>query len=1095
MGIFDNVADVPGQLSSQALQISLVFEPGVPAAGQATLSWNIPVPDNPAAKPAYAGIVIVASPQPLTGHNIPKDGLSFIGDPTFDPDKFSGDTIGGAPVIAYIYEPDVIASGGTPTTSVVINDYDKTKNYYICGYSCDAQRRYDHNGSRAYSDRIGRPDEIGTPASQTVLLGFNPNNLTSGVLPTAGTGLIVGATYQFQVVYDSQFPHGKHGVKSILISFDGSVAGTYGDMVKEINKQLAIKSCNIGCYVSPVVPGQGIYYWDGSKLWMWNGTGLVLVDNVIVQSTDPSDIAIGTYWYNPTTKTLTIWDGTVWSPVLYITSSYDPTNPPPGSWWWDGTNAFSRCGNTWCEVLPADTFISTTDPSCPATPVDCAFWYNSSTTSLQTYNGTQWIPAYAVAWSVAPNAIDLGSYWYDLTNNILYIRDAGPIWDVQPFISSTIDPALNPTNAVVAGTLWYDPTTEVLNLRNSLNNAWIVTPVLVWPTDPTDVVSCDLWFDDSGSSPGILKQWDIVNSTWNPVTPYFNQSTDPFGAPTIPEGAVWYNPSTMTLSVWIGNGWESVPYVNWITDPTVPSNGTVWYDTTNDKWYVWGSPNTSAWNEISPIISTSLPNSLPVGQLWFNTSIPNTLNQWNGTTWADVPFTTTAPTLKKGQNWYDTTTDKLYQWDGSQWIYIRPTIYCKFDAQGNLVFETTGRGSSYVVMIPIPNGISYMASSLVVFGTGAADYVNDVGTQNAYYPYGAPGGRSLFDIPIAGGFYYDGLYSGLDYFGDFSGNIGNGVGPIDAWISFNAPGIESGIPYRVLPINPGAFLWSNLTPTANILVPSCGEDGVSGTPSYNELGVGTDGSPDERRQIMKQTRAQLGYPTVTVELTDYQLDLAVQNALETFRQRSSMSVKRACFFLDIKPYQQHYVLSNKAVNYNKIVTVMAGYRFTSAFLSQAMGSGVYGQVVLQHLYNMGTFDLLSYHIVSQYVEQLELMFATRLTYVWDESKRRIDFHQSFTRPERILLDVTLEKTEQEIFLDRYAKRWIQQFTLAEAMDTLAQIRGKYASLPGAGGNVTLNALDLRTQAKEIRDTLFAELDDLVVQDVESYGAYGSIVMG
>jgi hypothetical protein len=290
-------------------------------------------------------------------------------------------------------------------------------------------------------------------------------------------------------------------------------------------------------------------------------------------------------------------------------------------------------------------------------------------------------------------------------------------------------------------------------------------------------------------------------------------------------------------------------------------------------------------------------------------------------------------------------------------------------------------------------------------------------------------------------------------------------------------------------------LWANLKPTANVLVPYSGQDGVSGTPTYDQLGVGTDGSPDERRDMMAKIRAMLGHPTATVELTEYQMNLAVQNALEIFRQKSSMAVKRACFFLDIVPYQQHYKLTNKAVEFNKIVDVMAGYRFTSAFLSSAMGAGVYGQVVLQHLYNMGTFDLLSYHLVSQYVEQLEIMFATRLTFVWNANQRTLDFHQSFSRPERILLDVTLEKTEQELFQDRYCQQWIQQYAKAEAMEMLAQVRGKFATLPGAGGAVTLNAMDLRTEAKEIKEQLMTELDDNIVQDVESYGAYGSFTIG
>lgn len=1324
MGVFDNVGDTPGQLSSEALQVNLQFQPGVPSAGQGTISWNIPIPDSTTGKSAYAGLVIVVSHEPVGMHNIPRDGMAFTADPTLDPDKFAGDRIGNARVIGYIYQPDVIASSGTPTTSIVVSDLDLTKNYYIAAYICDTQRRYDQSGSRAYSDRLGAKDAPGTRATQTVLLGFNPNTFKSGKLPTDGTNLVAGAKYQFQVIHDYGYPHGKNTVNNMLITFDGAMAGTYGDMVKLINAQMAVQ-CNRNTFVSPVPPGQGIYYWDATTqtLYYFDGTQLIPVTDVIISPTDPRDVVVGTYWYNPITNILSIWDGTQWDQVPLITYATDPTEPLAGTWWWDGTHAWTRCGNTWCEVPTSETFISTTDPSCPATPVTCAFWFNTTTNVLYTYANGQWVPAYAVSWPQAPNAVAAGSYWFDLTNNTLYIREgSGPIaslgtissggtgpisslgsiisggsgyqngghlqvplsggsgtgatanvvvtsgavtsfslvnpgtgysrndilslnntsmggvglgffiavtsindytdgtyanvpltggagtgaqatvvvtngsitsvtitapgtgyfvgdklsannanvggtgsgfsvpvltlsgtptaaWEVQPFFNSTTDPVLVPTNAVVAGSLWYNPTTEVLSTRNNTNTAWVATPVLVWPTDPTNIASCSLWYDTSVTPPQ-LKEWDVIYSTWDLVTPYYSQPTDPYGTPTIPTGAVWYNPANKTLSVWNGSSWQVVAFINFPTDPTQPAIGDAWHDTTNNKFYTWqnyavvvgsitgttltvssvisgtlgigqhltgtgiapgttitsGSgttwivniPQTVAlttitadgWLQIMPIISDNDPRNLPIGQLWFDTAVPNALYRWDGTQWQPVAFTTVKPVIKKFQVWYNPMTEKLMRWDGSRWCIIPPCVFARFTSEGNIVFETTGSGSNQVVMIPIPNPINWMASGILTFGSGSADYINDSVSPYEFYPFGTAAPDN-FSIPIA----YDGLVTGLDYFGDFSWALPSGTDMIDSWVAFAGNDGANRVPYRAIPISPTAFLWSALKPSANILIPWAGQDGVSGTPTYDQLGVGTDGSPDERRNLYKFIRTSLGYPTVTVELEEGHLDRAVQNALEEFRQKSSMAVKRAAFFLDIQPYNQHYKLTNKAVGYNKIVDVTAGYRFTSAFLSSAMGSGVYGQVVIQHLYNMGTFDLLSYHLVSQYVEQLELMFATRLTFVWDTNTRKIDFHQSFTRPERILLDVTLEKTEQEIFVDRYAKRWIQRYALAEAMDMLAQIRGKYASLPGASGSVTLNALDLRTQAKDFRDECQMELDELIVQDVESYGAYGSFTIG
>jgi len=188
-------------------------------------------------------------------------------------------------------------------------------------------------------------------------------------------------------------------------------------------------------------------------------------------------------------------------------------------------------------------------------------------------------------------------------------------------------------------------------------------------------------------------------------------------------------------------------------------------------------------------------------------------------------------------------------------------------------------------------------------------------------------------------------------------------------------------------------------------------------------------------------------------------------------------------------------MTNKQIGYNKIVNITAAHRFTSAFLSTAHGGGVYGQVVLQHLYNMGTYDLTSFHLVSQYVEQLQDLFATRLVYNWNETTRELGFYQSFTSPERVLLDCSIERTEQDLMTDRYAKTWIERYALAESMTMLARIRGKYGSLPGAGGGVSLDAADLMATAEIYRQDLMAQLDDFIVQDMEGVGMHSSFIFG
>jgi hypothetical protein len=264
---------------------------------------------------------------------------------------------------------------------------------------------------------------------------------------------------------------------------------------------------------------------------------------------------------------------------------------------------------------------------------------------------------------------------------------------------------------------------------------------------------------------------------------------------------------------------------------------------------------------------------------------------------------------------------------------------------------------------------------------------------------------------------------------------------------------------------------------------------------YDQQGVGTDGTMDERRELGDSIRRQLGYPTVEVELTQKQIDEAIQSAVEEFRLRSASAYRRVYFMMDLEPGRQRYSLTSKATGFNTIVNIMGIWRMTAAFQSLASASGVYGQTVIQHLYHMGTFDLVSYHLVSDYIEQLEMMFATRVTYTWDENTRQLDVFQSIRRRERVLLDAMIERTEQELMQNRFTKNWIERWAIAQCQLTLSEIRGKFAALPGAGGGVSLNAADLEEKARFNMEQCFQDIDNFVVNDIENLGMGSEFIIG
>ena len=60
-------------------------------------------------------------------------------------------------------------------------------------------------------------------------------------------------------------------------------------------------------------------------------------------------------------------------------------------------------------------------------------------------------------------------------------------------------------------------------------------------------------------------------------------------------------------------------------------------------------------------------------------------------------------------------------------------------------------------------------------------------------------------------------------------------------------------------------------------------------------------------------------------------------------------------------------------------------------------------------------------------------------------------------------------------INSMGKQWIRKYALALSKEMLGQIRGKFATIPIPGNDVTLNASELLTQAKEEQTSLKEEL--------------------
>ena len=66
-------------------------------------------------------------------------------------------------------------------------------------------------------------------------------------------------------------------------------------------------------------------------------------------------------------------------------------------------------------------------------------------------------------------------------------------------------------------------------------------------------------------------------------------------------------------------------------------------------------------------------------------------------------------------------------------------------------------------------------------------------------------------------------------------------------------------------------------------------------------------------------------------------------------------------------------------------------------------------------------------------------------------------------------------------INAIGKQWIRRFALALAKEMLAQIRGKFTTIPIPGQSVTMNASDLASQAKDEQEKLREELKTVLAE--------------
>lgn len=965
--------DGPNQIKYEAQQISLTFVKETPDTG--LLSWNIPAPvfgcDEDAR--AYNGIILTASSVPVTQAQKPVNGTVYSGDATVSPTIHAADVLGEAKVIGTFYDDDV-------TTSMRVADLEPHTAYYFSAYAVTAQGIYDPAGAHAYSLPMGKETAaIDYPGYQEVrVLGQankrvnirNYRELPLGsMLGQAATNLDPSVEYTVTICSDLLG-------ENVELPITGMYAQTWDDLVKELNRQIAL-SLNPVMSASP--PNTGSLFLDvtNDALYQWTGS-VYERKSLVVTTADPTTPVVGSWWFDETNQRLYQYASNSWIETFAYKYSKPYNHITAGDVWINPLEGFAAKweGSTWCRRA---LYQSAIDPSLAVGLLGGTFWYNEKDGVMHEWNveGQCWNPIHVMYSAQDPTNLLPGQKWYNYMTNVLYELSAPYEWVAVSARVHEIAP-----KTPIDGAIWINPRTDEVKQYVFTDKEWVTVDAIHWGSDPMDRESCDKWWNAQSD---ILYIWDFLTSSWVEVVNFVQSAIDPSLAPTLPAQAIWTSPEGIVE--WDGMQWVEREGIIINHDPRTPMLNDVVH--TGQAFLQY---NGSVWIELDVSSSEGLP-TVASGTYWYD---PSTLalNMWNGSVWTPQMYVTRPQIPETGSQYYNTSTKQLMEWKNGKYEVAELPAHFLINELNNLMAVSKTKGSK----------------SFVKLG---------------------------FDI-----------------------NFKQHIKPL--FFGFEAVG---------------------------------GTDGISPTPAYKTQGVGTDGSVDERREYANYVLAQLGYPKVQVELTKQQLDQAIDDALEVLRQRTSAAYTRSYMALDIYPNQQAYELSNRSQGLDRVTRVMKVLRTRYGRIGAYSYEDTFGSAMIQQLYYAGSFDLLSYHLLSSYNELINNIFANDVTFNWNEYTRTLYIQQVLRNKERVLVEVELEKTEQELLVDRNLRSWIKKYVMGRCMIILGEIRGKFGSLPGAGGGVALNGTDLVTRGEALIEQCQQDIDTQIISGLDQYGSSSVIIMG
>ena len=224
--------------------------------------------------------------------------------------------------------------------------------------------------------------------------------------------------------------------------------------------------------------------------------------------------------------------------------------------------------------------------------------------------------------------------------------------------------------------------------------------------------------------------------------------------------------------------------------------------------------------------------------------------------------------------------------------------------------------------------------------------------------------------------------------------------------------------------------------------------------------------------------ARLGFPVVRVELTEFQVQTAIDEAISKLDYHAPDWCNQFCTFATsagIALYELPQVVMN---NFKTAI-----YRKNLLSVAQSNGTLEFDFFIkyFQDNFLFRDFSVGDYYLTMQHLEMIRKILGNDGTFNVVDGR----YLNIAPTPTSMANEVIVEfKAINSDTLHPYFLNWVQKYSLAICKVILGQIRGKYQTLPSPAGGAQLNGEALVQQGTEEQTKL---VEDLMIEIEEPPG--------